>query len=71
MIPDPIPVKDAAKIIGIHVTGVTRYCALGRLVAEKFDGRTWVVSRASAESFIANPAGNPEFQARKKTRRKK
>ena len=66
---DPIGVNEAAEIMGIHPSGVTRYCQQGRLVAEKLGKRPWMIERQSAIDFVPNPSGNPEFQARKAKRK--
>ena len=52
-----LSVKQAAEKAGKNVETIRRWIKTGKLEAKKV-GRTWQISQASLESYIANQAGN-------------
>jgi len=60
-----ITVTEAAELIGVTNSYVTRLLADGRVKGERFHGRAWLVDRKSAESYRDNPPpmGRPRSRA--------
>lgn len=54
---DPITTPQAAAIIGVSRPRVHQLIVRGELPAVKI-GRSWLVERAAAESFVRKPVGN-------------
>ena len=63
-IPQPqgtlLSTPEAAQRLGLSEAMVRRYCAMGRLPAQKV-GKSWAIQRREVERFAANPrpAGRP------------
>lgn len=60
-IPGFVTVDEAAGIIGVHRSQISRYCTSGKLPARKV-GNQWLIKRDDAKRFKRPPVGNPEFQ---------
>lgn len=62
--------EQAAGILGISARLVRRYCAEGRLGTRV--GNSYVITEAEARAFArrARPVGNPNFQPKRKPRKK-
>jgi excisionase family DNA binding protein len=60
-IPQPqgrlLTVSEAAERLGLSIAMVRRYCALGKLQAQKM-GRDWMIRRRDIERFAAAPRRN-------------
>jgi excisionase family DNA binding protein len=73
-----ITVTEAAEMIGVSNSCVTRLLVSGRIKGERFHQRAWMVDRSSAEHYRDHPpgVGRPrkaatETQAKRKTVKKK
>jgi excisionase family DNA binding protein len=58
-----LTINEAADRLGLSVAMVRRYCADGKLPAQKI-GRDWAISRRDVERFAAVPrqSGRPSFR---------
>ncbi len=56
MMEDLVSVTEAASVMGLGRSQVLKLCKQGRITAQKV-GSTWVISRASAESYKPGPQG--------------
>jgi excisionase family DNA binding protein len=64
-----ITVTEAADLIGVTHAYVIRLIGAGRIAAERFHGRAWLVDRRSAEHYRDNPPamGRPRKEASSRT----
>lgn len=53
--PEIITTTDAAAILGIKARMVQRYCQQGRLRAQPFGKRGWILKRADVLAFARKP----------------
>ena len=58
-----VSAADAAKRLGVTPGLIARYIKQGRLRAERFGGRVWMIDAASLDEFVSKPrkVGNPTF----------
>lgn len=61
-----ITVTEAAALIGVTDAYVSRLINAGKICAERFHGRAWLVDRKSAESYRDNPPamGRPRKESK-------
>jgi excisionase family DNA binding protein len=67
-IPGYLTVREAADLIGVSHSQVTRYIANGQLPAIEL-GQQKLIRKADATKFQRPPRGNPAFNARKSSTR--
>jgi len=65
IIPGYLTAEEAAKVIGVDRSQITRYCKdpdpKYRLAGIKL-GNQWLIKPADAKNFKPRPRGNPTFQ---------
>lgn len=57
---DYVTAHEAAKIIGVSHSTVTRYCKSGGLPSERM-GHEILIKRRDAKKFKRPPRGNPNY----------
>lgn len=57
---DDVTTHEAAKIIGVSHSTVTRYCASGDLPSKRI-GHEILIKRRDAKMFKRPPRGNPNY----------
>jgi excisionase family DNA binding protein len=49
-----ITVQEAAKLVGCVERTIQKYCTTGKIKAQKFGERVWIIDKESVENFIKN-----------------
>lgn len=60
-----LTIQEAAPILGVDESTVTRYCQEQRLTGAKNLGKQWVIPEKSVRKFTKPPRGNPAFLRQK------
>ncbi len=55
---DLLTIPQAARRLGLDVSMVRRYCAGGRIPAQRI-GRDWLIRAQDLDRFIRRPSGRP------------